>query len=384
MRTLDKYIARNFLTGYFVAFFVLMGLRIIIDMFINLDEFSKHANLGVVQVMANICNFYMIQSSVYFRDFAGPINVVAAVFALGRMTKKNELVAMMASGISLKRVIMPIIFLSVLLSGLLVVDQEYIIPSLAGSIVREHDELPGRQSYSLSCLVDKNGSIINAAQYSEGSQTMSGASIILRKPAEGGLWQTAGWIRADRAVYNPVNQVWDLYTETENPDGTLETTPGGELQNIIPYGSTENILAHRRVLSYKTDLTPEIIPVQRKQQSVTLLSFSQLGQFAKTTPRSHDRARMLLERNTRMTDPVINLIMLVISLTVLTCRDNKEMKSAIMVSFGITVGCLIFTFVCKMFGTEVVFEKVRPNLWAWLPVVVFMPVAVFMYDSMKT
>ncbi|AQQ69993.1 lipopolysaccharide ABC transporter permease [Limihaloglobus sulfuriphilus] len=384
MRTLDRYIVRNFLTGYLIAFFVLMGLRIIIDMFINLDEFSKHSELGVVQVMANICNFYMIQSSVYFRDFAGPINVVAAVFALGRMTKKNELVAMMASGISLKRVIMPIIFFSALLSGLLIVDQEYIIPSLAGSIVRDHDELPGQQNYSVSCLIDKNGSIINASQYSEGAQTMTGASIILRKPTDEGLWQTIGWIRADRAVYNPVKDVWELYTETENPDGTVDTTPGGDLQNIIPYASTEDIPAHRVVLSYKTDLTPEIIPVRRKQQSVTLLSFSQLREFSKTTPRSHDRARMLLERNTRMTDPIINLIMLVISLTVLTCRDNKQMKSAIMVSFGITVGCLIFTFVCKMFGTEQVFEKVRPNLWAWLPVVVFLPVAAFMYDSMKT
>ena len=40
MRILDRYVGKNFLIGYFIAFCVLTGLRIIIDLFVNLDEFT--------------------------------------------------------------------------------------------------------------------------------------------------------------------------------------------------------------------------------------------------------------------------------------------------------------------------------------------------------
>ena len=40
MKILDKYIAKNFLIGYVIAFCVLIGLRVIIDLFVNLDEFT--------------------------------------------------------------------------------------------------------------------------------------------------------------------------------------------------------------------------------------------------------------------------------------------------------------------------------------------------------
>ena len=57
MKILDKYIAKNFLIGYAIAFCVLIGLRIIIDLFVNLDEFTEHADLGTLAVIKNILVF---------------------------------------------------------------------------------------------------------------------------------------------------------------------------------------------------------------------------------------------------------------------------------------------------------------------------------------
>ena len=122
MKILDKYIARNFLTGYLVAFCVLMGLRMAIDLFVNLDEFAEHSQMGVLGVTKNIISYYLLQSTLYFRDFAGMITVVAAAFSLGKMIHNNELTAVMASGVSLKRVIAPIVFLALTFTGLLVID----------------------------------------------------------------------------------------------------------------------------------------------------------------------------------------------------------------------------------------------------------------------
>ena len=147
MKILDKYVAKNFLTGYAISFCVLMGLRIVIDLFVNLDEFTEHADLGAAAVIRNVLTYYALNSMLYFRDFAGMITVVAAAFSLGRMVRSNELVAVMASGVSLRRVIAPIIILALLLSVLLVVDQELLIPPLGDKLVRDQD---GRRLIALA------------------------------------------------------------------------------------------------------------------------------------------------------------------------------------------------------------------------------------------
>jgi lipopolysaccharide export system permease protein len=131
VKILDRYVAKNFLTGYCIAFCVLVGLRVIIDLFVNLDEFTEHADLATAVVIKNIFTFYLLNSTLYFRDFAGMITVVAAAFSFGKMVRYNELVAVMASGVSLKRMIAPIVFLALILTGVLVIDQEFIIPPRA-------------------------------------------------------------------------------------------------------------------------------------------------------------------------------------------------------------------------------------------------------------
>jgi lipopolysaccharide export LptBFGC system permease protein LptF len=100
--------------------------------------------------------------------------------------------------------------------------------------------------------------------------------------------------------------------------------------------------------------------------------------------RVKDQAELHSQKHFRFTDPVINIIMLLIALPVLVCRDPKNMKSAIVTSFTITTACFVVTFGCKMFAGEIIFNQIRPALWAWLPIAIFMPIAFIEIDSMKT
>ena len=110
----------------------------------------------------------------------------------------------------------------------------------------------------------------------------------------------------------------------------------------------------------------------------------ELSALAAQRTQIRDMAQLLSQKHFRITDPIINLIMLMISLPVLVCRDPKSMKSAVMISFALTGACFLTTFVCKILATEMIFDKVMPELWAWLPVFVFLPVALIELDSMKT
>ncbi len=375
MKILDKYIAKNFLVGYAIAFCVLLGLRIVIDLFVNLDEFTEHANLGAVSIITNIFIYYGLQSTLYFRDFAGMITVVAAAFSLGKMVRYNELIAMMASGVSLKRIIAPIVILAILLTGLLIIDQELLIPSLSNKLVRGKDVLPGQESYNVWFISDANGSLICSKKFDVKSSTLHEPIIITRRNEPGSLvWTPTGWIEADKATYDFQSRSWLLTRGIFTPIPKLGSDSGNPNAPI----------ARMSIPAYYTDITPKDIPVRRRAEHKTLLSSRQLAQLAAEGTKLKDLAFLFSQKHFRITDPIMNLIMLLVCLPVLVCRDPKSMKSAIAISFAITAASLVVGFVCKLFATEQLFGIVVPELWAWLPIFIFAPIAFIEIDSMKT
>lgn len=364
MKILDRYIAKNFLIGYVIAFFVLIGLRIIIELFVNLDEFTEHADLGAFAVIKNILVFYGIRITLYFRDFAGMITVVAAAFSFGKMIRNRELVAVMSSGVSLKRVIVPVIILAITATLILVIDQELIIPPLADKLVRGEDDIAGEEICDVSFISDANNSLFYSLKFDEKTETLYYPTILPRKIRKPGVWEVTGYISADKAVFNRRTQRWDL------TNGFFNEKKYQSVPVAVDY--------------YRTDITPRDIPIRRKAENKSLLSFWQLHTLAKQGKKIKDQAQLYAQMQSRVTDPLINLVMLMVSLPILICRDPKSMKTAIMLSFAVTSACYITTFICRLLATEVFFEMIIPEFWVWLPVFIFLPVAFIELDSMKT
>jgi lipopolysaccharide export LptBFGC system permease protein LptF len=366
MKILDRYIAKNFMIGYIIAFCVLIGLRIIIELFVNLDEFAEHADRGVWVVARHVVTYYALRTTLYFRDIAGVITVVAAAFSLGRMVRANELVAIMASGVSAKRIVGPILVLAIFFTGLSVADQELLIPSISHKLVRDEDEFVGEESYDVWFLTDGKGSLISSRRYVVDTQTFEEPTIITRRrdPNRPEVWQVTGRISADFARHNGQTGNWDL----EN--GLFVSTDATRPQPIDAYVGS--------------DLLPRDIPVRQMSGFNALLSSRQLSALAAQKTKIKDVAQLTSQKHFRITDPLIDLTMLMVSLPVLICRDPKTMKSAILVSFALTATCFVTTFVCKMLATEVVFARMMPEFWPWVPLFIFLPIAIIELDSMRT
>jgi lipopolysaccharide export system permease protein len=372
MKILDRYVARNFLTGYVISLSVLLGLRIVADLFVNLDEFAEHSAAGTLGVMKNVVTYYGAQSTVYFRDFAGLITVIAAVFSLGKMTRQNELVAVMASGVSLKRLIMPIVLLSVLMTGVLMVDQEFVIPSMANKLSLNPDEIGATAWDRVWFLPDNKGSLISTPRFDMLTATMESPTIITRRRDNPKVpWRITGRITADRAIYDEKNSTWRL----EN--GKFLAAPK------VVKGNTE-FEPVRSIDSYQTEVTIQDVMIRRASNFMSFMSWRDLSAMTAQKTKVRDIAQLLSEKHFRVTGPMIDLIMLMIALPVLVCRDPKTLKSAIGISFLLTASCYLLTFVCKMIAPETTFIGLHPELWAWLPVFVFMPIALLQLDSMKT
>ncbi len=369
MKILDKYVAGNFIIGYLITAMVLIGLCTLIDLFVNLDEFAEHAEMGTEAVLYNIYDYYSAQAVMWFRDLAGVITVIAAVFSLARMTYNNELVAIMASGVSLKRVIAPIVALSFVSMGLLVIDQELIIPRLAHKLIRSHDDITSGRADNVWFMADSRGSLVCTKKFE--NDRMDNPTFIMRKTTDQpGLFEVTDIIVADSAVYNAAKAGWDLengrYLRFENDPAT-------------------GLPVQKRADFYETNLLPRQIPLKQQEGYKSLLSYRQLVALEKdATTRVTDIAELYLHKHSRITDPIINMVMLLLALPVLVCRDPKMMKSAIMKCFGLVTMCFVVAFACKMFATEEFFNTVRPELWAWAPIGIFLPVAAMEMDSMKT
>ncbi len=368
MKTLDRYIGKSFLVGYLIAFCVLIGLRVFIDLFVNMDEFTERSDvLSILEIVKNIATFYGLNMSLYFRDFAGMITVVAAAFSLSKMIRANELIAIMASGISLKRVVAPILILSLLLTGILIIDQEIIIPSISHKLVRSHDYTPEKDTYDVWFISDENGSLICSQQYDVSKATFTNLTIITRELVDkAGVWRVVGRISAESATFNPQTRQWDLV------NGRL--IRAGSLTGFEPTNHY-----------YAETLNPKRIPVMLKSDYKSLLSSKQLTELSAQNPK--DFAQLYSQKHFRITDPIINFVMLMVSLPALVCRDPRAMKTAVMKSFTLTTVCTLMTFACKMLSTEQIsLGSITPvpEFWAWLPVFVFLPIAFIELDSMKT
>ena len=94
MKILDRYIIITFLKNYLIAFFVLIGLYITLDMVFNFDELVQVQDRAVVQtsgvdsailVIKAAADYYFYQTFYIFVQLSGMIPVVAAAFTLIRL-----------------------------------------------------------------------------------------------------------------------------------------------------------------------------------------------------------------------------------------------------------------------------------------------------------
>ncbi|MBI9018910.1 MAG: LptF/LptG family permease [Phycisphaerae bacterium] len=377
LRLLDKYVGREFLISYAIALSVILSLRILIDLLVMYDEFVETqkglADPTAFEVLANIAAYYGPKIFEYFRDFSGIIILIAAIFSLARMARQNELVAILASGISLKRVLAPIILLGIALNMLMVLDQECIIPKLADRLVLKHDEMRNIQTVDISSLPDRNNSLFSGT-YDPKDGSISDLYIILRHEK-----QMYALIKASRATWNPKQESWEL------TDGRKIFYTGFDHETNCQFEHKSDIVT-TKFDSYKSDLPPEYLMLQRNSAFKNVMSSLELSQLLKRNLKPVERAEILSEKHFRFTDPLINMTILLLGLPLLISRERKNTKSSIaMVLLG-AGGCFIVAFACKLLagGNLYADQEFKRLLLAWLPVIIFMPLSILSLDSIKT
>jgi len=380
MKILDRYVAASFIKNYFLSFAVLLGLYVVLDMLFNFNSLvtiQEKAGLSgiatVLGLLATSWDYYYHQSFVFFVQISAIIPVVAAAFTLMRLSRFNELSAMLSAGVPLLRVTLPVIIVAVVLNGLVLVDQEVAIPGMIPKLIRKSSEAgqASSSSFAIPSMQDDDNRLLVAAVYHPGVDAeaawMESVSIIQRNHD---LLPT-GQITADLARWDSERGCWNL----KGAVMTMGLAPGGKPTTrpmLEPY--------------YSQSVTPEKIALYRSHDYVQLLSTERINELLAGDV--HYNAGFLLRvKHTRFTQPIMNIILLLLAIPCVLTREPGRLKAAAtkcLVLTGLCMGSIFLTSMLAQSPPNAALAEQWPAIVAWVPVFVFGPVAVWLLDHVQT
>src|SRR4051812_44249737 len=205
MKILDRYILRSFLYNYVISFVVLIGMYIVLDMVFNFDDLVSAkgaADISSLQLFYEIGDHYFHQVFLIFVHLSGIIPVVAAAFTLIRLSRFNELSAILAAGVPLIRISAPIIITAVVFQALLMVDQEVLIPNMIPKLTRQHAQLADQatgKSYDIRAMQDDRNAVLFAGRFTPGTENAPAKMLEVDIIERNEDFQPTGQITAERA-----------------------------------------------------------------------------------------------------------------------------------------------------------------------------------------
>src|SRR5262245_47987113 len=159
MKLLDRMLIRAYLKSYCICFVSLLSLYVVIDLFSNLDEFTKD-NDGLAVLVERIGTFYSFRLALIFDRMGGVIVLLAALFTITWMQRHNELSPLLASGIPMRRVLYPLFAGTAAMIGLGVANRELVIPLIADRLHQTPDDPNGEKAKVVNSAYEPNGILI--------------------------------------------------------------------------------------------------------------------------------------------------------------------------------------------------------------------------------
>ncbi|MBR6262827.1 MAG: LptF/LptG family permease [Prevotella sp.] len=134
MKRMDWYIMKKFIGTYIYAIVLIISLSIVFDVNENLAKFSQY-NAPLKAIVFD----YYVNFVPYFANLFSPLFVfIAVIFFTSKMAGNSEIIAILASGMSFKRLLRPYMFSCVIISLVSFYLGAYVIPH--GTVIRHNFE----------------------------------------------------------------------------------------------------------------------------------------------------------------------------------------------------------------------------------------------------
>ena len=353
---LDWYIIKKFIGTYIYAILLIISIAIVFDFNENLSKFTQYHAPWRAIIFDYYANFIP-----YYSNLFSPLFVfIAVIFFTSKLAGNSEIIAMLAAGVSIKRLMRPYMLSCVVIAGLTFYLNSFVIPH--GTVIRQNFETLYRNSKKntsaedIQLFVAKNTTAY-IQNYDDQYKRGYGFSLVKIKNKKIVSHLTAMEIQYDTIADSKYH--WKL------SNWKIRTFKG--LKEHIQSGATKDTV----LLMEPTDL------VYSKGQQETFTSPELLDYISKQTSRgSGNVVQYEVEFHKRIAMSFSSFILTIIGLTL----SSRKRKGGMGLSLGIGLA-LSFSYIMlqTVSATFAIQDNTPPMLAAWIPNIIFAIVAYFCY-----
>ena len=362
-----KLIDRQLVLGYFKAYFVclssLLSLYVVVDLFTNLDDFAGK-NSNFVQVIQHIGTYYGYKITQIFDRLCEAIVLLAAMFTITLMQRNNEQLPLLAAGISTHRIVCPVLACACAMLTFSVLNQELVIPNIADQLTFDKDDPEGRKLLTVRGQFDINGVHIEGGHATRIDLKVFPFNVLIPESLANNLVH----LQAKEARYIPDEKCWDMTTVIPENYEPQEPAVQAILQKV------DN--GHFKLKVREVDFDALTRNNNWYQLASTHRLYTELQK-----PESQRLTAMAVLFHQRLMRPLVGMLLVVLGLSIVLRDTNRN--------FIISAGsCLV---VCGIFFVAIYSSKMlgendilSPPLAAWMPVLIFGPISLVLFDSIQT
>ncbi|MBQ5603096.1 MAG: LptF/LptG family permease [Bacteroidales bacterium] len=353
-KKIDAYIVSKFITTFFIALLLIIGIVIIFDISEKIDNFvAKEAPLKAI-VFDYYLNFIP-----YFMNMFSPLFVfITVIFFTSKMAADSEIIAILSCGISFHRMMVPYIFSATLIAIFSLCLNLFIIPDANKTRLEFENQYVKTRFKSVGRNVHYQispGEFVFAESFSSWNNTAY--RFTLEKIVDNKL---VSKISAESAVYNEEKGVWTLkkyFIRDYNEDLTDRIRSGKQLDTTLALSSKDFYLTEKTVETLNYHELNNLIDTQRMRGDANV-------KFA------------LIEKNTRFALPFSAFILTIMGVAL----SSKKRRAGIGWNIGIGIA-LAFTYILFLRFSQMFVhtDTLPPAIALWLPNLVFAIIAGFLY-----
>lgn len=354
MKILDRYIMKKFLISYLFVALILVAVIVVIDITEKSDDFLEHQ-----LTFGQIARYYL-DFIPWIANLITPITVfIATVFITSKMAGHTEVVAILSSGVSFHRMLVPYFIGAVLIAAVSFYLNGWLIPNSDKSRVAflvEYTRKPFNFSQNNIHLKVAPESYMYLRNYNNNSKV--GHQFTLETVRDNEMYQK---LTARRVSWNEELEKWKVQ------DWTLREFDG-----------RNEYISHGKELDTLLNITPKDFESSvYMEQTLTIDELNSTIALLKS--RGADNVETyVVEKYMRYMSPFAIIILTFIGVIV------SARKSRGGVGFQIALGFLIaFVFIiCFMLSREFALKRVvSPLLGVWMPNIFFTLVSLLMYRT---
>jgi lipopolysaccharide export system permease protein len=368
---IDRYVLGLYVKALFLTLMVLGGMYVFIDMIGNFEElygYAKDGSFGAFPAL--LFEYYGPRVLWVFDRTAGMMAMAAALFAVTWMMRTQELTAILSAGVRPSRVIRPIIMATLLVAGAGVANREIWLPKFRSQLARNAQDWHGEKAKNCTPQFDPRSDVLLSGKRAIGKERRIEEPLFRLLSPELAAWGRQ--ISAESAWYFPFEQ--------NRPAGYL-LTGVKQPTNLAKLASL--VLNGEAILLSPSD-TPWLKPNECFVVSVVSFEQFSLGSSWRQNLSTSELvaglknkslqsgADILVTMHGRFVQPLLDLTLVFLGLPLVLSRGNRNIFVAGAICLALMAAFFVVSLVCQGLGNNYLLE---PTFAAWLPVLIFAPVA---------